>query len=99
MRVYSHLINLLKTKNLIIMKLFIFLMVLIGYSCNSPKQLIKPFPKLSEFESFSYGDERFHDCEELVDIKFGITHDGDTLRLEETPRYNCNTYNYKTRTD
>lgn len=84
------------------MKLLIFLMVFIGYSCNSPKQFIKPFPKLSEFEStitISYGDARFHDCEELVDITFGITHDGDTLRLEVTPRYDCSTYNYRTRTD
>lgn len=83
------------------MKLIIILMVLIGYSCNSPKQFIKPFPKPSEFEStitISYGDARFHDCEELVDITFGITHDGDTLRLEITPRHDCSTYNYRTRT-
>ena len=83
------------------MKLLIFLMVFIGYSCNSPKQFIKPFPKLSEFESFvtiSYGDPRFHDCEELVDITFGIASSGDTLRLEVTPRHDCSSYNYRTRT-
>ena len=58
------------------MKLLIILMVFIGYSCNSPKQFIKPFPKPSEFEStitISYGDARFHDCEELVDITLGMT--------------------------
>ncbi len=31
----------------------------------------------------AYGDERFHDCEQLVDVTYGITYSGDTLVLGE----------------
>ena len=31
----------------------------------------------------AYGDERFHDCQQLVDVTYGITFENDTLVLGE----------------
>jgi hypothetical protein len=65
--------------------------------CSCSRQVIKPVPK--NFESYvtiSYGDERFHSCEELIDVTYGITETNDTFRVKVSPRYNCKTYNYRT---
>jgi len=80
------------------MKTLLFISVIFLYSCSIARE-VKPFPQLHEFKSFetiAYGDERFDDCKDLYNITWGITYDGDTLRVKYTPRYNCKTYNYKT---
>jgi len=85
-------------KNLI--GIFILLFIVIG--CNQSKQVIKPFPKMEEFKSFethSYGDERWDDCEEVYYVTYGITHDGDTLMVRKKHKYNCGTYDYTNWTD
>lgn len=34
----------------------------------------------------SYGDERFDDCKDLVDVWTGITHTGDSIFIKEVYR-------------
>jgi hypothetical protein len=34
----------------------------------------------------SYGDERFHDCKDLIDVIYGIEIDGDTVEIGQTHR-------------
>lgn len=91
-------------KKVICYLITIFIATILLISCSNQKNLtsnnnllLKHVPR--NFESYvtiSYGDERFHSCEELIDVTYGITETNDTFRVRVSPRYNCRTYNYRT---
>ena len=82
------------------MKYLIILCVLLT-SCSTHR-FVKPFPEIDEFKAFethSFGDERWDNCENLYYITYGITYTGDTLMIRKKNKYNCGTYDHTTWTD
>ena len=82
--------------------LFILFIGIVGCKPTQFQTIIKPFPQLEDFKSFethSYGDERWDDCEEVYYITYGITYTGDTLMIRKKYKYNCDSYNYVNWTD
>ena len=83
------------------MKTLLFLSVIFLYSCSITRE-VKPFPEMEDFKSFethSYGDERWDNCEEIFYVTYGITHTGDTLMVRKKHKYNCGSYDHTTWTD
>jgi len=57
-------------------------------SCSATHDVYKDYAKVY---SVSYGDERFTDCKDIVEVTYGITMSGDTTVISQRQKYNCNT--------
>lgn len=54
--------------------------------------------KYKKIYTIAYGDERFDDCEDLVNVTYGITFKGDTIELNTELRkcwYKKSSFNFK----
>lgn len=74
--------------------LFLFMFFLI--SCTNKRVNESPidYSLYKQVYTISYGDDRFHQCEELVDVQFGITFNNDTVELKTIQR-NCTEWQKK----
>lgn len=56
-------------------------------SCNPPQQAITVVPtNVVTLDTIAYGDDRFHEDEDLEVIVYGYTSGGDTVVVEKWPR-------------
>lgn len=73
------------------MKHLLFFILLFA-SCTAPvtkERTVVPLINLDDYKEVyivSYGDDRFHSCEDLVDVTYGINLRGDTVELLTTQR-------------
>jgi hypothetical protein len=55
-------------------------------ACNPPRQATVDTSNIVARDTISYGDDRFHEDEELVTIIYGFTAQGDTVELHRIQR-------------
>mgnify|MGYP003402626018 FL=1 len=77
-------------KSILIIAFALLLYSLDSCTSNQTDKTINESPidysQYKETYIISYGDDRFHQCDELVDVVYGVTHDGDTLELKTIQR-------------